>query len=285
LVRPEDRQADSAAERAHARALPAFSYDGTEVLGFDGEFLFRWSANDARPLDQRIEGETLLASDEGQRLVREQGAAAVKKVVKAGVSATGLAENRFMELSLDGSHLLVTTIGGSSPNVVVDLRNGGTFEAPPAPSYALSPNGTQLVVFGEPTQIVRTDTGEPLRTVELPAGSRIKTGQSSPDAKQMVLADEGGRAWWLPLAPGGVPRELSTEKKQMSTSRFAPDGRRFALGFEDGSVELRSSEEPTRVLRALNGHYDRVWAIRFSPDGKRLVTTSADGTGLVWKLP
>ena len=64
---------------------------------------------------------------------------------------------------------------------------------------------------------------------------------------------------------------------------LSSDGRRAAIGGEDGSVailDLRTGERRTLKGR----HEDLVRALAFSADGRTLVTTAGDGRVLVWDL-
>lgn len=64
---------------------------------------------------------------------------------------------------------------------------------------------------------------------------------------------------------------------------LAPDGRRAALGEEDGSVAILDLR--TGAKRTLSGrHEKRVTRLAFSADGRTLVTTADDSQILVWDL-
>lgn len=66
--------------------------------------------------------------------------------------------------------------------------------------------------------------------------------------------------------------------------RIAPDGMRFAAGFNNGEVmiiRLSDGSEETR----LRGHTSLVRSLRFTFVGKQLITGSWDGTVRVWDIP
>ena len=67
------------------------------------------------------------------------------------------------------------------------------------------------------------------------------------------------------------------------TSSLSPDGRRVALGGENGSVSLVDLRTGER-RRFADGHRGLVQDLAFSADGRTLVTTGDDGRVLVWDL-
>ena len=67
------------------------------------------------------------------------------------------------------------------------------------------------------------------------------------------------------------------------TAGLSRDGRRAALGGEDGSVTLLNLRTGKR--RRLADHHDgRVQELTFSADGRTLATVGDDGRGLAWDL-
>ncbi|QRW17439.1 peptidase C14 [Rhizoctonia solani] len=62
---------------------------------------------------------------------------------------------------------------------------------------------------------------------------------------------------------------------------FSPDGTRFAIGFQDGTVHVFHAHNGTVALGPLKGHTEGVLSVSFSPDGLLLASGSEDGTILV----
>ncbi|QRW17360.1 peptidase C14 [Rhizoctonia solani] len=62
---------------------------------------------------------------------------------------------------------------------------------------------------------------------------------------------------------------------------FSPNGSRFAIGFEDGTVNIFHAHNGTVALGPLKGHANWVRSVAYSPDGLLLVSGSEGGTMLV----
>ena len=63
----------------------------------------------------------------------------------------------------------------------------------------------------------------------------------------------------------------------------SPDGRRFALGRDDGGVEVWSVE-PLRQLAVLRGHTQQIGGLAFDQTGQWLLSGSWDGDVMRWSL-
>jgi WD40 repeat protein len=69
-----------------------------------------------------------------------------------------------------------------------------------------------------------------------------------------------------------------------TAAAFSPDASSLALGDDRGVVHLHGPPELAET-RTLRGHRAKITSLAYSDDGKRLVSGSADGTALVWRLP
>ena len=70
---------------------------------------------------------------------------------------------------------------------------------------------------------------------------------------------------------------------EVSAAVFAPDGSRFALGFSNGSIQLRDGASG-RLLDEFGDHAAPVTALRFHPGGDILASASEDWTVRIWRL-
>ena len=275
------------AARMHTVHL-GFSYDATELVGYDGEYLFRWSARDGRPLDQRRIENSPLGSGTGQRLLAVGGSAAVERAVAVGVRATEYAEDRTLQLSESGTHLLVETIGGSSEDVVIDLRSGHVLALSSRGwrgRVSLSPDGERIAVWSSKIDVRDSSTGDLVREIPVQADLELGPGAFSRDGKRLIaLERDGSERIWLASVDGKVPARAIALGKMVSVLELSPDSQRMAVGYADGTVELRTVD-PSLVEQRLSGHKQSIYALAFSVDGKRLVSASSDGTAIVWKVP
>ncbi|MCA9617774.1 MAG: hypothetical protein KC731_02060 [Myxococcales bacterium] len=265
------------AARLHGVSL-AFDATGDELVGNDGEYVHRWSARTGLPLDRRVVGTTLLADPLGQRLLASEGEAAIDAAVRAAEKATPLAESRTITLSRDGSHMMVETLGGSSPNVVLNRRTGAIRTLDGPVGLALSPDGTTMLDAEDGLRLRDVDTGKVVLELDAPEGE-IHRALFAPDGKRIFAWGYEG-AWMIAADGKSKPLALVVSKRVVAAV-FRPDGKRLALGLEDGRIELRDAGG-SRALRTLTGHLDSVFTLVFSADGRRLASASEDGTGLVW---
>ena len=122
------------------------------------------------------------------------------------------------------------------------------------------------------------------------AGVRELLGTGRPElASKLLLASEEpekARGWEelaLEILASTMPQVTVHCDKAATTASFSPDGMRFAVTCEDGTVQLWNTDG-SGPLAILRGHEARILAAAFSPDGNHLVTTSQDGTARVWQI-
>ena len=73
----------------------------------------------------------------------------------------------------------------------------------------------------------------------------------------------------------GIPHPVPRPSKRLSTVRFSPNGKRFAIGAHDGKLLVFDSVGSEHAAVAIPD--DDVTAIAFSPDGKRMLVGTASG--------
>jgi eukaryotic-like serine/threonine-protein kinase len=191
--------------------------------------------------------------------------------------------------SPDGGRLAVSTTPdrGAIPGCRVwDLRRyepvGEALEIPPGstvqPAIQFSPDGERLLIAVEGRESWIWDMRS--RT---PIGhdSNFAVARSRPGTQDFLIGTSAGnvRLWngrtGAPLSPTMRPPNADGDKA-VTALGFAPDGRRFAAGYEDGTVRVwdLDSAQPIGPPRR---HTASVLAVAFSLDGKKLTSCSADG--------
>ncbi len=207
-------------------------------------------------------------------------AAKVERTLKGHAApVTALAVNAARTLlasgAFDGSVRLWSLVDGAPGHV---LQASGTAVR----HVAVAQDGLTAVSGGAGKQIRiwSTADGRLRDVVHLPAGD-LGTVAVSPDGR--VLAATGGK--WLVMwsLEDGRPLMNSFYQGEPGSSQFTPDGRHFALGLSDGTLEIWSVET-MRLVAKLEGHSQRVSAIATTPDSRRLLSVSTDRTVGIWSI-
>jgi WD40 repeat protein len=152
---------------------------------------------------------------------------------------------------------------------------------------AVSPDGKRLAGVGEDgtVHLWELATGKSLGGVA-GKGSGLDVAAFSPDGALLVAGGPTAalRLWrpsgGAPVAPARWPDEGS---KAVALA-FAPDGT-LAWAGEDCIIRLRRPGGAEEVGHFPVGHQTRITALVFTPDGKSLVSSSWDGTILIWNVP
>ena len=179
----------------------------------------------------------------------------------------------------DGTRYAVAAAGGvelwdlDGRERVARLRAAG-----PVTGLLFSPDGTQVVVFGERIQIFEAETGKPMAEIRPPAP--VVAAAATPRGDRVAfVSDDGALAIWdvawgrltaLPR-PTGPIRQLA----------FDRSGTWLALGGSDAGVHVWDAFTG-RAQRTLGRHGAEVRALRFSPDGAFIFSLGSDRKVRVW---
>jgi|GEM_PF-7105509 len=149
---------------------------------------------------------------------------------------------------------------------------------------AISPDG-RLVVTTAPTLTVwEVATGKKRLAVETPPSTEIMV--FSADSRFLAFWDQNGTVVVADVRTGTVARRIQNGEGDDAVTSLAlsSDGKRLGVGSAIGSVtvyDLTTGE----ILAPFGGHAGPVTGLVFTADGKRLISTSQDGTALVWSVP
>jgi RNA polymerase sigma factor (sigma-70 family) len=152
---------------------------------------------------------------------------------------------------------------------------------------AVSPDGKRLAGVGEDgsVHLWEVATGKSLGALA-GKGSGLDVVAFSPDGESLTAGGPAAalRVWRLsgeePIAPARRPGAGS---KAVALA-FAPDGA-LAWAGDDCIIRLWRPGGGAEVVSFPVGHQTRITALLITPDGKSLVSSSWDGTILIWNVP
>lgn len=116
--------------------------------------------------------------------------------------------------------------------------------------------------------------------VQLPCESRDQM-LSPTGAQAVVLCKE--KSIHLVNLPDGSDRLLYPDDRRVNELSYSQDGQWLAAGFDDGTVEVISSQgtAPTRRWKADSNRIDN---LSFFPDAKKLFVSAMNHPGTIWEL-
>jgi WD40 repeat protein/serine/threonine protein kinase/class 3 adenylate cyclase len=143
--------------------------------------------------------------------------------------------------------------------------------------------------------IASGDLGGWVKLWALPAGNELATFRAhqewihalrfSPDGRFFATSSGGGPAklWDASTLKELAPSAFENDRNQGCGSNldFSPDSRLLAIGcykVKLWDIGMR------RTVALMEGHKDRIMAVRFSPDGKTVATGSMDHTVKLWSI-
>jgi WD40 repeat protein len=143
------------------------------------------------------------------------------------------------------------------------------------PTNAIAPAGTLAKIGGKLDLAMKVGPLAPVTAVTF-----------SPDNKLLASGCYGLVTIW-DLTSAQPVKMLTNVLGAVNDLRFSPDGKILAVagGQPSAKGDLRLFQvEDWKLLAALRGHDDVVFAVDFSRDGKRLASASFDKTVRIWNL-
>ena len=124
---------------------------------------------------------------------------------------------------------------------------------------------------------------------ELPDGAIARIGkggvgdiQYSPDGRFLAVSNRIG-IWLYDTATLQEAAFLTGDTNGIICMAFSPDGRTFAIGIGDGTIQIWDTIIGARKT-TLVGHTNGIFGTAFSPDGNTIVSGSSDGTVRLWDV-
>ena len=119
-----------------------------------------------------------------------------------------------------------------------------------------------------------------ITSVQLPCESRYQ--ELSPTGAQVAVQCKD-RSLHVVDVPAGTEQRVFPAEQRANSYVFSKDGSWFAVGFEDGTVEVAPSRGTTPSKRWKAGPR-RIDALYFFPDAKSIVVGAVDHTVQVWAI-
>ena len=195
-----------------------------------------------------------------------------------------------LDVSKDGSLLLLTNGSEMTSGLVVDTASGQTLATIPERLFrtgsGFSPDGrfviTQQQGDKEAFELWNAQSGSLVRTLQegFDVGW-ISFVAFSPDAKTFVAGDREGRLQGWNVETGEQFRMQSSQRNAIDPIRFSPDGETMLSVAAEGTVCVWDTEN-MRCLVTLGGKGDEVFDAAFASDSRHFLTTHMDGSVRVW---
>lgn len=98
--------------------------------------------------------------------------------------------------------------------------------------------------------------------------------------QNVLLAGTVGGECWVWSIPDGDPRILPSHGAQVTCGQLMPDGEKFVVGYNDGTVRIWNQKYPYSAGsdRGIPKHKDNVTSIACSTDGTLIASSSMDCT-------
>ena len=131
----------------------------------------------------------------------------------------------------------------------------------------------------------------PIKTVTVPIGEEVYKAAFSHNRKYIAWArrdwPEGGSVDYISvhdIETGSIVSNIFVGHEQITCFTFSPDDKSVALGTDDGTICIWSTQTGDLVVGPFEGHQRGVYCISYSHDGTFIVSCSYDDTTRLWEV-
>ena len=142
------------------------------------------------------------------------------------------------------------------------------------------PASILLLLFGSFVQPARGFAMKPAATVALPCESNNQL--ISPTGEQIAVRCKDGTVRLVNVSSGKTQRIFGPEP-QVVTYNYSRDGRWFAVGSWDGTVQVASTSG-TGEVKSWKDDSRRIEVLDFPPDSSEIIVAALDRPGQIWDL-
>jgi WD40 repeat protein len=204
--------------------------------------------------------------------------AAPEQLAQLSGSITPLA---WVAFTPDGRTVL--TAGDDRSVRLHDLAEFGPALRAQTVARTYTPDGRTLITSGSDVRLWAADGTRPPRELGVIEGfpGWITALALSPDGRSLATAALSGGAGgqsviqrWDITDPARPKLTATVTTKPAYSFAFSPDGRRLAVGYDDGPTEIWDVSDRTRFAAPVTVPSDAgtIWAVVFTPDGRSLIT-------------
>lgn len=195
----------------------------------------------------------------------------------------GADEIEIMAVSSDGSMLAFST-GNAVISVVPVSEEENKFEltghTAKVNSIAFTPDNRSLVSAGSDGKVIKWDIASRESSVILSTDESVNSIDISRSGKYLIAASSIGSLYMWDLDNESRINSIQTEKGSIKVARFR-DENRYAVGYEDGLIEIRSINGGG-LIESVQAHSVMITDIQFNNELNQMASADLDGMVKIW---